>query len=210
MSKYRLFLILPLLAVFGCGVNEASKPAPTGYYLNPTKNLKALGRTALVELAHHSSAYRVESDVTEALFEEIQKRQIFGLTRIRQDDPAWRSMPIEADGSYTPEEMAWMRKTFKCNAVLTGTITQFEPYPHLTLGLRLRLVDLSDGQLLWAVEQVWDSTDKSTLDRIEAYYNPKHLFFDSSNLGGQLGSISSLKFFKFVAHEVAMMLPSEF
>lgn len=209
MTKYSIFLILTLVSASGCVQHEVSKPAPTGYYLNPSKNLKSLGRTALVELANNSSAYQIQFDVTEALFEEIQKKQIFSLIKVRQNDPAWRNLQIEADAVYTPEEMAGMRKALQCNAVLMGTITQFEPYPHLTLGLRLRLIDLSDGQLLWAVEQVWDSTDKTTLDRIEAYYNPKHLFFGSDNLSGQLGSISSLKFFKFVAHEVTLTLPSE-
>ena len=190
----------------GCAQYADSKSTPSSHYMNSTKDLKRLGRTALVELTNNSAAHQISPDVTEALFQEIQKKQILGLTIIRQDDPIWRSLQVDMDSSYKLEDLVQIRKSLRCDAVLIGTITGFSPYPHMALSLRLRLIDLSDGQLIWAMEQVWDSTDKTTRDRIEAFYNPKWLIFKDESLSGQLGSVSSLKFFKFVAHEVTETL----
>ena len=160
----------------------------------------------MVELTNNSSVHQISPNVTESLLQEMQKRQIFGLTKVRQGDLVWRSLQVDIDTNYTFEELAQMRKSLKCDAVLTGTIMGFEPYPHMAIGLRLQLIDLSDGRLIWALEQVWDTTDKTTQNRIEMYYNPRCLMFDDENLSGQLGSVSSLKFFKFVAHEITETL----
>jgi hypothetical protein len=69
----------------------------------------------------------------------------------------------------------------------------------------LELIDLTDGQLLWALEQVWDATDKSTQERVKDYYK-RHILPGSESLQEGLGTVSSLKFVRFVAFETAETL----
>ena len=95
-----------------------------------------------------------------------------------------------------------MRKALNCNALLVGTVTAYQPYPHLSIGLRLKLIDLEDGQLLWAFEQIWDTTDKTTEKRIKDYFQAQ-IRSGITPLHEQLVVVSSLKFVKFVAYEVA-------
>lgn len=210
MKTLKILILLHIVLLSGCIRYISPKEAPHQFYLNPEKDLHKIGRVALVELTNNSSVHQISPNVTEALFQEVQKRQIFGLTKVMQDDPSWRSLQLNVDMNYSYEELAQIQKTLKCDAVLTGTITGFEPYPHMTIGLRFRMIDLSDGRLIWAMEQVWDTTDKSTRDRIEAYYCPKRILVNDENLNGQLGVISSLKFFKFVAYEITETLqPSD-
>ncbi len=203
LTLFLLFIFLP-----GCGRYSLTspEPAPHSYYLNPAKDLGAIGRVALIELSNPSTVHPVSPSLTEALSQEIQKRQIFGLRKVMQDSVVWRSLELSPDMRYSYDELLRVQEALKCDALLTGTITGYEPYPHMAVGLRLRLVDLSDGQLIWAMEQVWDTTDKSTRSRIERYYSPKGILKNDENLTGQLGSISSLKFFKFVSHEITETL----
>lgn len=208
MNKVKtVFLLLPFL-LSGCGFNTVYKPAANYYYLNPNKDLSAIGRTALVELANNSAFPQISSDVTEALFQAMQKKQVFSLAVIRQSDPLWRKLQLDRNSAYNLEQLSAIRKTLSCDAVLTGTVTGFEPFPHLTIGLRLQLIDLADGQLLWALEQIWDTTDKTTQDRIKNYYNHR-LLSASTTLQGKLGTVSSLKFIKFVAFEAAETLQTK-
>ncbi len=199
-----VFLLLPVL-LSGCGFYAAYEPTANYYYLNPDKNLSAIGRTALVELANDSAFPQISADVTESLYQALQKKQIFGLTVIRQSDPAWRKLQLDLNSTYTLEQLSAMRKTLNCDAVLFGTVTGFEPFPPLTIGLRLKLIDLADGQLLWALEQIWDTTDKTTQDRIRNYYR-RHLLPGFETLQEKLGIVSSLRFVKFVAFETAETL----
>lgn len=196
-------ILLSCALASGCHV--IYKPAahePDYYYLNPQKNLPTIGRAVLIELDNDSTYPNVSADVTEALFQALQKKQVFSIGTISQTDPAWRSLQVDADAQYSFEQLGTMRKTLNCNAILAGTVTAYQPYPHLSIGLRLKLIDLSDGQLIWAFEQIWDTTDKTTEKRIKDYFQ-EQIRSEITPLHEQLVVVSSLKFFKFVAYEVA-------
>ena len=215
--RFTTLLLLPVL-LSACQYYRVAAPMPEYYYLNPDKDLSTVGRTALVELDNKSSYPQISTDVTEALFQALQKKQLFGLTIVRQSDPAWRSLQLDSNSGsqtqnsafrvpspYTLDQLTAIRKTLKCNAVLIGTITQFKPYPHMAIGLRLKLVDLKDGQLLWALEQIWDSSDKTTEYRIKSYFQYQ-MRSGYAPLREQLVAVSPLEFIKFVTYEVATTL----
>jgi hypothetical protein len=212
-------LVLPVL-LSGTGCRFYTIPAPMAeyYYLNPNKDLSTVGRAALVELDNNSDYPQISTDVTEALFRALQKKQLFGLTFVRRTDPAWRSLQpdvssdsqtknraLEAPSKYTLDQLVATHKALKCDAILIGTITQFRPYPHMAIGLRLKLVDLRDGQLLWAFEQIWDTADKTTEDRIKSYFQYQ-IRSGFEPLREQLVAVSPLEFIKFVTYEVAATL----
>lgn len=205
MNRVNMVFLLLSVLLSGCGLHEADGPVMNYCYLNPDKNLNDIGRTVLVELANDSAFPQISANVTEALYPALQKKQIFGLTVIRQSDPAWRKLQYDVNTAYTLEQLSMMRKTLNCDAALIGTVTGFTPFPHMAIGLRLKLIDLADGQLLWALEQIWDTTDKITEDRIKKYYC-RPLFSDSTTLQEKLVTVSSLKFVKFVAYETSETL----
>ena len=181
---------------------SGSVPAADYYYINPNKSLSTIGRVAIIELDNNSSYPAVSNDVVEKLYQALQKKQVFGLTVVHQSDSLWRSLQLDLNSQYTLDQISEIRETLKCDAVLLGTITEFRPYPHMIIGLRLKLLDLRDGQLLWALEQVWDSADKTTQYRIKDYFR-SHKRSGYGPLQEQLASVSSLEFIKFVSYEVA-------
>jgi len=202
-----LLLLLPVLPL-GCQLYRTDIPAANYYYLNPDKDLSAIGRVAIVELDNNSSYPAIRADVTEALFQALQKKQLFGLTLVRQSDPAWRSLQLDMNSTYTLDQLLATHKTLKCGAILTGTITEYHPYPHLAIGLRLKLVDMTDGQLVWALEQIWDTADKTTQYRIKDYFHSQ-MRSGFAPLHEEVVAVSSLKFIKFVAYEAAVTLASK-
>lgn len=194
-------LLLPII-LSGCQLNDLSEPQTDFYYISPYKDLSHVGRVALVELENKSNYPQISTDATEAIFLALQKKQIFGLTVVRQDDPEIRKLQLDSADTYTLTQLFAVRKTLQCNAVLAGTITEYRPYPHMTLGLHLRLLDLRDGKLLWALEQVWDSADRTTEARIKKYLEHE-MRSNLAQLPEQLVAVSSLRFMKFVGYEVA-------
>jgi len=192
-----------MLTLFcGCNIYKLSKPEPDHYYLNPDKSLIDIGRVAMINLTNNSGYPHVSSDVTDALFQAIQKKQIFSMTIVRPNDPEWRSLQLDTNATYTLEHLAEIRETLKCDAILIGAVEGYKPYPHLAIGLQLRLVDLDDGQIFWALEQIWDSADKTTEARIGKYFKAQ-MRPDSATLRQELISVSPLKFIKFAAYETA-------
>lgn len=192
----------------GCQTPRNGAGMTNSYYLTPYKDLGTLGRVALVELDHNSGYPTISTDMTQALFVALQKKQIFGVTFVRRDDPEWQSLQDNIDSLQALKGLVTMRETFKCNGLLVGTITEYQPYPHMAIGLRLKLVDATDGQLLWGFEQVWDTADRNLEKRIKAYFRDE-LRPGVASLREELVVVSSLKFAKFVAYEVAETLDRE-
>ena len=187
----------------GCNIiYRASIKEPDYYYVNPHKKLPNVGRAVLVELNNDSTYPHISADMTDALFQALQKIQVFSVETVHQSDAAWRSLQLDTETPYSLEQLGAMKKALNCNAVLVGAVTTYQPYPHLSIGLRLKLVDLSDGQLLWAFEQIWDTTDKTTEKRIKNYFQAQ-IRSGITPLHEQLVVVSSLKLVKFVAYEVA-------
>jgi len=209
MNSLRTVLLLLLTVLpLGCQLYKTDISAANHYYLNPNKDLSAIGRVAIVELNNNSSYPAISTDVTEALFQALQKKQLFGLTLLRQSDPAWRSSRLDMNSTNTLDQLLIARKTLKCDAILTGTITEYHPYPHMAIGLRLKLVDLTDGQLIWALEQIWDTADKTTQYRIKDYFHSQ-MRSGFAPLREEVVAVSPLKFIKFVAYEAAITLESK-
>ncbi len=185
----------------GCETPLNNNGMSNSYYLNPYKDLSTLGRVALVEFDNDSGYPNISSDMTQALFTALQKKQIFGLTIVRHDDPQWRGLQDNIDSLQALKKLLAMREALKCNGLLVATVTEYQPYPRLVVGLRLKLLDLTDGQLLWGLEQVWDTADKSIERRIKHYFQSEQRS-GLASLREELVIISSLRFAKFVAYEV--------
>ncbi len=200
-----LYSVFYVLLLAGCRIYGVSESMPVCSYQNPLKDLTTIGRVAIVEMDNDSGSPAVSADVTEAIFLALQKKQVFSLIVVHKDDPAWRSLGIEPDAVHSLEQLSAIRESLKCNAVVVGAVTQYEPYPHMAIGLRIRLLDLSNGQLIWAVEQVWDSSDKTTKSRIKNYFQSQ-IPSGVESLREQMTIVSPLEFIRFVAFEVAETL----
>jgi len=200
-----LGLIGLLALAAGCETPLNGAGMTNSYYINPYKDLNTLGRVALVELDDRSGYPAISADLTKALFVALQKKQIFGVTIVPHDDPEWRGLQENLDSLQALQKLLTMRETLKCNGLLVGTITEYQPYPRMAIGLRLKLLDLTDGQLLWGLEQVWDTADRNIEKRIKAYFRDE-LRSGVASLREELVIVSSLKFGKFVAYEVAETL----
>lgn len=205
MMKKILIVSSVLIFCGGCGMYNSHVPTADYFYLNRDKNLANYGKVVLVQLDNHSSYPEISADVTSSLFEELQKKQIFSIRLVPQTDPVWRSLQLDLNSAYTIEQLVTARKALGCDAVLVGTVTRYSPYPHMMIGLRLKMIGLDDGHLIWAFEQIWDASDKKTEYRIKKYLESQTTV-RSDTLGQRLVTMSPLKFLKFVSYEVARTL----
>ena len=187
---------LSSIFICGCEADDGNAPMEKSFYLNPYKDVRSLGRVTLVELENLSDYPNIPSEMTEALYSALLKRQLFGLNVIHQDDPLWQSLRQKLQSLDGLKQIGTMRESLKADALLIGTVTQYQPYPRMTVGLRLTLLDLTDGDVLWGMEQVWDSSDNSTRKRISHWAG-------AASLREELVVMSSLNFSKFVAYEAA-------
>ena len=189
----------------GCASHAPQNPLSQYYYRNPEMDIKQIGSTVILELNNQSDFPRIAIDTSDALFQAMQQSGLMGMRQIRVDQPEWEALDLGHFGNATLEQLSAVRMTLNCDAVLHGTITKFTPYPHLAVGLRLKLIDLRTGVTHWAFENIWDTADKATLARLDEFYTQKN-GFGMIKSKDRLGAVSSIKLMKFVAYETSQTL----
>jgi len=195
------------LAAGGCAP-EVIPPTAIGHYLSNAKDLQRIGRVVFVELASDGRHPGIADGMTQSLSQAIMGLRMFHVEVIRRTDPLCQDLRLDSRNAYTLEELAEMRKLLKSDAIVVGRISKFHPYPRMQVGLHLQLIDLKLGRLIWAVDHVWDTTDKQTEARIKAFFR-KRMRSGYDPVDWELCLVSPRTFFKFVAYEITKTLKPE-
>lgn len=195
-----------LMSSSGCVISRPVIPESGHYYINPYIDFSTIPRVVVLEFDNRTTRPEVSGAFTDAVTESLQKKHIFSLKILRRTDPAWRNLDLEDTWSYTLKELSAIRRELQADAVLFGAITQYRPYPHMLAGLALKMVDLRDGNLLWAIEQVWDSTDRRVEQRMKVTFNSR-MRSGYQPMNWQLFITSPRAFNKFISIEVAETFP---
>lgn len=196
---------LTVLALAGC-YSEPRRVGINVYRDDPA--ISAVNRVVFVELADPAGYPRIASRMTDNLAEAILHRGLFRVDVVGLTHPDLRDLELNKREPYTVAELVRIRKALRCDAILFGAMTSYKPYPSTQVGLYLRLVDLKDGKVIWATDDVWDSTDRATAERIRHFYFD-HMRDTYNPSTSEIGYMSTDGFQKFVAHEVTQtMMPT--
>lgn len=182
------------------------KPHPVSFFLAGAEDLAKIHQVAFVPIVATQEAQPNADELTQALFQAIQGRRMFQVDVVSADEPACKDIDFSSHQPMTLPQMAALRQALHCDAVLYGSISDFQAYPRMRVSLRLCLVDLRRGKLLWGIDESWDTVDKSLSGRIEDYYS-RQMTEAASPMGPRLVQVSSQAFGKFVAFEIAQTLP---
>ena len=176
------------------------------YYVNPQANFPTVGRVALLELDNQTTRAELSETFTQTLADGLGKRHLFSIQKVMQSDPAWQTHRLGNMQSHSLSDLASARQALGVDAVMFGTLHRYMSFPHLQIGLTLRMVDTRSGQLLWAFEDVWDSSDKAVERRMQKYFR-EHLRTGYEPMNWQILITSPRAFEQFAAYEIAQTLP---
>ncbi len=197
--------LLPLVLP-SCGHAEPSPGEPIGFYVSSQRDVLRTKRAVLVELRSGTECPpEVPVDTTRSLAEAIQRLGLFQVDVLRRDVPVCRDLPLDRD-TLTLSELARVREALGCDAVILGEVTHFQAHPRMQLGLKLRLLDLRNGKLVWAIAHTWDGTRRATQWRIQQYFQQE--VRDYEPLGWEFVLNSPRAFEQFIAWDAASTLPA--
>ncbi|MHC4326447.1 MAG: hypothetical protein ACYSUX_19440 [Planctomycetota bacterium] len=206
MTKMNLITLLLFPVITGCVYVQPTLEPVGNYYLNPQADFSSVGKVVILEFENKSTHPAISGRLAETLAQSLQKTGVFNVGTLYQHDPAWQYLELEPGRGYDLAKLAAMRRQLKADAVLFGSVMHYQSYPRLSVGLKLKLVDLRDGKLLWAMDQFWDTTDKTIEKRIKRFFaNQMRSGYDP--MQWQLAITSPAMFNKFVVYEVAKTFP---
>lgn len=211
MNKYPkktavIILLLNALMLPGCMISRTVVPERGHYYVDPHVDFTCVGKVVVFELDNRTNSSDIEINLTKAIANGLEKKHIFSVKTLTKTDPQWTNLDLEQVDNYTFQELMDIRNLLNADAVMYGTITEHNPYPHMSMGMHLKLIDLHSGDLLWAFEQVWDTSDKRVECRMKMFYDG-NMREGYEPLNWRLFISSPKAFNKFVVQEVAQTFP---
>lgn len=199
------FLAGASLAAMGCAGCKEPVPMGVNYYRADDAAVHRVSRVVFVSLSEDLGYPDIAERMTRALQEALLQRGMFRVDVIPANHPELRYLDMTKRDPYTVEEMVAIRKALRCDAILFGRVVRYQPYPSTQIGLYMRLVDLKNGKLLWAVDDVWDTTDRETYRQIQEFYFD-HMRETYDPAKSEMGIMSTDGFQKFVAYQVAQTM----
>jgi len=191
----------------GCNVVQPKAQTPYGhYYLDGHGNFSSVDRVVLLELENQSTRLELAGQLTQAMADGLGKKHIFSIRTISHTDPLWSRLNLDELAACSDEKLELIGQELNVDAVVFGTIKRYRSYPHLLMALHLKMMDVRQGRLLWAMEQVWDSTDKQVELRMKEYFN-KEIRTGYQPLDWKIMVTSPRAFNKFVVYEIGQTLP---
>jgi hypothetical protein len=138
-----------------------SDPAENVFAYPPKLSLD-LRRVAVLPLAAEAAGGDLPDGcaaLTPVLQEQLIKAGKFEVVAV---DPATlrrRTGQVNWTGAEVlpPDFLAFLKREYGCDGVLFAELTTYRAYAPLAVGWRLKLVDVRSGQVLWAVDEVFDA-----------------------------------------------------
>ncbi len=207
MKRRTVFGLLCIaLAGSGCRIIHPVEMPAGHYYLNEQANFAGIGKVVLLELNNQSSHQPQGLTFTQTLADGLGKKHLFTLRVIEREDPVWPMLELDSIQSHTHRQLAEIREALGADAIVFGSIHRYTSYPYFLIAVHLKMVDLRDAKILWAIEEVWDSTDKATEQRMRQYFETR-MRTGYQPMNWQVLSTSPRYFNKFVAYEITRTLP---
>jgi hypothetical protein len=180
VSACTALFVVALLLTTGCASSRYRTKLGMGYAPdNVTASSPLLPahvrRVAMLPLVcddHNSDAIAGRDALSPVLYAELVKTEKFEvvtiepeLLRSRTGKSRW-----SAEEALPPDFLKFLRDAYACDAVFFSRLTVFRGYPPLAVGWRTRLVDVRNGEVLWAGDEVFDAGRPTVLNAAARYH----------------------------------------
>ncbi len=164
-----------LCAVLFNGLNLFAGDAPPDNVFTASAILPAsLKRVAILPLAHEDSPNDLAAGC-EMLYPVLQAE----LIKTKKFEVVAASpktvQGLTGQSSWTGGEVlpadffSSLQRVYGCDAVLFCELSAFHAYPPLTIGWRMKLVDVSTQKIIWSADVVYDASDPAVSKRAQDF-----------------------------------------
>lgn len=192
---------LAVLAIAAsCQLESPPSPKVVNSYLAERADLANVRRIMVLPFAHEAGVTADCTKVRDAFVAELQKLRRFEVvplpTEAREDEEMNFSL---SRGRLSTEAMVRLCNRYSLDGLFVGSVTSWRPYTPPHLGLRTQLLSVHSGAAVWAVDAIYDASDRTTISDLRHYDSTTQR--DDGNLHGwELSLLAPTKFTSYVAH----------
>ncbi len=185
---------------FAACTSQPHRPKVINSYLAEPADLANVRRIMVLPFAEESGVQADCTKVRDAFVAELQKLRRFEVVPLPADARENEELNTSlARGRLSTDAMVRLCNRYALDGVFLGTVTAWRAYTPPHLGMRTQLVSVHSGSPVWAVDAIYDSSDRTTIGDLQHFVETTQR--DDGNLHGwELNLLAPNKFTTFVAH----------
>lgn len=173
--------LFTIISITGCVMSDISdkvhdkfvtkKFDTINYHKSEEYSSARLHRVLLLPFTIESRRDKVVDEVTEAFYIELQKNAKFDIVVPQGfQDILSQQKDIWNRGLIRPETILEAKKRYNVEAIIFGTITQYQPYEPPVLGIKIGMFSAMSGNIMWSADTIFDSSEASVIKLVKSYY----------------------------------------
>ncbi|HEX5053676.1 MAG TPA: hypothetical protein VFZ65_17990 [Planctomycetota bacterium] len=200
MRRLAIASVLLVTPFAACHLQRPLTQKAINTYLAEPSDLANVRRIMVLPFAEEAGVQVDCNKVRDAFVAELQKLRRFEVVPLpaeaREDDELNASIHR---GRLSTEAMVRLCDRYSLDGLFVGSVTAWRAYTPPHLGLRTQLVSVHSGATIWAVDALYDSGDRTTVQDLQLY--AKYSQTDNGSLHGwELNLLSPTQFTNYVAH----------
>ncbi len=216
ITSISLICLFILSIITGCVVTDVEDVIHERYYTKEFDTINyhkseeyintKLHRVLLLPFTVESQRDKVVNEVTEAFYIELQKSAKFEIIVpqgfqdiLSQQSDIWNRGLIRSE---TIEEA---KRRYKVDAIMFGTITQYQPYEPPVLGIKIGMFSAVSGNIMWSSDALFDSSEASVIKLVKSYYK-EHYKRKQSLYDWKIILLSMKRYAQFAAYHMVASL----
>ena len=211
-TSIAILCFLTFASITGCVVSDMEGVVRETFYTKKYDTINyhksdeylnsKLHRVLLLPFTVESQRDKVVDEVTDAFYIELQKSGKFEIIVPQgfQDILALQN-DIWNRGLIRSETIEEAKRRYKVDALIFGTITQYQPYEPPVLGIKIGMFSAISGNIMWSSDAIFDSSDASVVKLVKTYYK-EHYKRKQSLYDWKIILLSMKRYAQFVAYHM--------
>ncbi len=201
MNRIGTALFVLATSVAGsCQLERPPEQKVINNYLADARDLANVRRIMVLPFGEDPGVATDCQQLRDTYISELQKLRRFEIVALPSEALEVEDLNRSArHGRTSTEAIVRLCNRYSLDGVLIGTVTSYRPYTPPVLGMRTQLVSVHSGAVVWAVDAIYDSSDRSTISDLRHFHD--RVQQDDGNLHGyELDLIAPSRFSAYVAH----------
>ncbi len=205
-------ILFTLISIKGCVISDVSDTVHEKYFTEEFDTINyhkseeysnaKLHRVLLLPFTIESNRDKVINEVTEAFFIELQKVSKFSVIVPQEfQDILSQQNDIWTRGLISAETIVEAKKRYNVDAIICGTITQYQPYEPPVLGIKTGMFSTKTGNIMWSSDAIFDSSEAAVIKLLKNYYKD-HYQRKQSLYDWEILLLSMKRYAQFVAYHM--------
>ncbi len=205
-------ILFTLISIKGCVISDVSDTVHEKYFTEEFDTINyhkseehsnaKLHRVLLLPFTIESNRDKVINEVTEAFFIELQKISKFSVIVPQEfQDILSQQNDIWTRGLISAETIVEAKKRYNVDAIICGTITQYQPYEPPVLGIKTGMFSTKTGNIMWSSDAIFDSSEATVIKLLKNYYKD-HYQRKQSLYDWEILLLSMKRYAQFVAYHM--------